>query len=387
MALQDAFQPYIARLRTEYARTPVPGFLAWWGENLRACLPRRWREALRDQSETVLVSDGGDAVTLYLSRQPGEPLARIERGLGEDEQRLAWATAIARIEAPRLRTVLCLPRSRVLLRHLKLPAAAEHNLGQVLGFEMDRQTPFKADQVYADQRVAARDPATHALSVDMAVVPKATLDAELARLEPLHIGLDGVDGWSDEPGGARLGFNLLPTGRRVARRNVRLRINLALGAAALCLLVLAMVQWVDNREQALQAMTEQVAAAQKQARQVVTLRKGLEDSIKAASFLSRKKIAAPSMVVLLRDITHALPDDSYLQRISVDNNDRVSLQGQSDHAASLIKQLSSVPSLADPSLSGTLQPDARTHKDRFNVTATLVSHPKEPPNAPTKAAQ
>lgn len=386
MAIFDALQPTIARLRSEYAQTPVPAFLAWWAENLRACLPQRWREALEDHTETVLLGLDGDTLTLFRASQPHTPLSTIPMSPASDQQRLAYAEALAKVDDPRLRIVLCLPHSRVLVRHLNLPAAAEHKLPQVLGFEMDRQTPFKADQVYVDQRVSARDPKTRVLSVDMAVVPKPTLDKELARLEPLGVKLDGVDGWRDAPGGEREGFNLLSPPRRVVRRNIRLRLNLALAAVALCLLLVAMSQWVSNREQALQSMTTKVAAAQKQAKAVVALRKGLEDSIEGATFLSRKKRAAPSMVVLLKQITHALPDDTYLQRLSVQNNDQVSLQGQSDHAASLIEQLAKVTSISNPSLSGTLQPDAQTHKDRFNVTATLTRS-KETADAPAKAAK
>ena len=49
---------------------------------------------------------------------------------------------------PGVRTVFCIPAERVLQRNLTLPVAAEDNLRQVLAFEMDRQTPFKADQIY-----------------------------------------------------------------------------------------------------------------------------------------------------------------------------------------------------------------------------------------------
>ncbi|MDN5923918.1 MAG: PilN domain-containing protein [Xanthomonadales bacterium] len=386
MPILDALNPILARLRSEYAQTPIPAFLTWWAENLRACLPQGWRAALEDHTETVLLAMDAQALTLYRASQPGEPMASIAMDQDAADQRSAYAQAISKIDDPRLRTVLCLPRSRVLLRHLNLPAAAEHRLPQVLGFEMDRQTPFKADQVYLDQRVSARDPKTHTLSVDFAVVPKATMDKELTRLEPFAAQLDGVDGWQDAPGGPRDGFNLLPAARRVVRRNMRLSINLALTGVALCLLVVAMMQWVSNREQALQDMTTQAAAAQKQAKEVATLRKGLEGSIKAATFLSRKKTSAPSMVELLKDLTHALPDDTYLQRISVQNDDKVTLQGQSDHAASLIEQLAKAKSITNPSLSGTLQPDARTHKDRFNVTATLA-HTGESADAPAKASK
>ena len=373
MKFDDALQPLLARLRTSYARSPLPAFFAWWGGELRACLPQRWRGVFEDRVDTLLLDTGAEGLVIYRASQPGQPpVASIPGRLSVEEQRLALNKARNALDDPRVRMVLCLPRARVLLRSMKLPAAAENNLSQVLGFEMDRQTPFKADQVYADQAVTARDPETRALSVDMAVVPKPVMDAELKKLEPLELALDGVDAWAGPAGGGRLGFNLLPPTQRVRQRNMRMRLNLALAGVAVVLMVTAMSLWVSNREEALASMQGKVADIQKQATQVASLRKGLAESIKGASFLIRKKIDTPSTVELIRALTHALDDDTFLQRLSIDDNQRVSLQGQGAHAASLLEKVAAIPSITDASFQGVIQPDAASGKERFNILATVV---------------
>lgn len=379
MAIQDALQSQLARLRAGYARSPLPPFLAWWGGQLRACLPQRWRGLFDDRVETLLIDLGDEAVSLYRAGSAA-PLAQVPRNLSPEEQKLALAEARQSVGDPRVRSLLCLPRPRVLSRRIRLPLAAENNLAQVLAFEMDRQTPFKADQVYADQRIVDRDAATRALGVEFAVVPRPVLDGALAALAPLDYPLDGVDGWREQPGGDRLGFNFLPAGQRVKRRNVRLRLNLALAAVAVLLLFVAMSLWVDNRREALAKMTDEVAGMQKQAAQVTALRKGLADSIEGASFLMRKKSATPPMVELLADVTHALPDDTYLERFSLDASNQVALGGQSEHAASLLEQVGKAKTLANVSFQGVIQPDARTRKERFNIAATFLATP-----APDKA--
>lgn len=379
MNLDDALQPLLARLRAGYATSPLPAFFAWWGGELRACMPARWRTLLDDHVETLLLDNSEDSLDVYYASRPGqEPVARIPARLSHEEQRIAVSEARAALDDPRARMRLCLPRQRILLRTLKLPAAAEHNLTQVLGFEMDRQTPFKVDQVYLDQHISARDSETKKLTVDLAVVPRPALDAELKRLEPLELALDGIDGWAGDPGGERLGFNFLPTTQRVKHRNKRLFINLGLGAAALLLLLTAMSLWVSNRQQALLDMQAEVAKVQKQATQVVTLRKGLSESIKGASFLMRKKNETPVRIELLRALTHTLGDDTYLQRLSIDDNNRLSLQGQSDHAASLLEKVSKIPTLSDASFQGVIQPDARSGKERFNILATVTAQTTAP---------
>src|SRR5262249_14801609 len=175
---------------------------------------------------------------------------------------------------------------------------------------MDRQTPFKADQVYFDYRVAAREPNARNLSITLIVVPRAPLDADLAKLSAGALRLDGVDCWRDGAGSGPLALNLLPAGRRPRRSNPRLRLNLGLAAAAVVLLVTVMLLSLANREAALAAMTTQVDKAQNAAKQVSALKKTLQDSISAANFLNRRKQETPLMVSLLADLSQRLPDDT-----------------------------------------------------------------------------
>jgi len=94
----------------------------------------------------------------------------------------------------------------------------------------------------------------------------------------------------------------------------------------------------------------------------------LQDTIDAANFLSRKKHETPLMVDLLNDLTARLPDDTYLERLNVDEKYKVELQGLSDDASKLIGLLNKSQLLTNPSPQGSIQPDPRTKKDRFNIT-------------------
>lgn len=368
-SITDALDITLARLRTRYARTPVPRFLAWWGRELAGLLPARWHALLAERSDALLLENQGAELVLW--RQSGDSsaeLGRIAVAEPADVQKAAYARLRTQIDDPNLRQFYCIRAERTLRRTISLPAAAEDNLRQVLTFEMDRQTPFKAEQVYFDYRVAARAAADRNLQIELTVVPRAQLDAELTALAASGAMLDGVDCWRDGSGSARAGLNLLPQERRVKRKNLRLRLNLALAAAAAVLLVTAMLQSLANRESALAAMTVEVEKAQNEAKQVSQLRKTLEDTINAANFLGRKKRETPLMVVLLSDLTTRLPDDTYLERLSVDDKNKIEMQGLSSDASKLIALLQKSEVITNPSVQGTIQPDPRTRKDRFNIT-------------------
>jgi len=165
-----------------------------------------------------------------------------------------------------------------------------------------------------------------------------------------------------------MGLNLLPPERRVQRTNYHFRTNLALGAAALVLLFTVMQLSLANRASALAAMQDEVTKTQLEAKQVQQLRHTLEDTIGSANFLSRRKREQPLMVDLLNDLTKRLPEDTYLERLSVDDKNRIEMQGLSSDASRLIALLQKSELLANPSVQGTIQPDPRTKKDRFNIT-------------------
>ena len=361
----------LARLRTRLAKTPLPGFFSWWGGQLLACLPERWRHFLSERPESLLLDLHGDEIIVWRERGHAvREYARIRRDLPAEAQAAEFQRLRAAIDDPVVRTVFCIPADRVLTRVLSLPAAAADNLRQVLSFEMDRQTPFKADQVYFDSRVLGHDDSGRHAKVELVLIPRGQLDEELASLPAGAAQLDGVDSWVGEPGTARRQTNLLPPERRARRRNLRTPLNLGLAALALILLVLNMNESLANRESAVATMRVEVEKANNEARQVAALKKTLSDSIGGANFLTERKRKEPLTVALIDDISRRLPHDAYLERLQIENK-QVQLQGQADEAAKLIALLGASPCLGNPGFQGQVQPDPRTGKERFQITAEL----------------
>lgn len=378
MAIQDVLEPQLVRLRARYAKTPLPRFFAWWGGELLSFLPATWRAALAEGRESLLlhVADG----RLVLRRETARgatDFGEVDLAQETDVQRGDFQRQRARIDEPQLRQFFCVPTTRVLRRSLSLPAAAEDNLRQVLGFEMDRQTPFKADQVYFDYVIRGRDATGRQLQVDLVVMPRAAFDEEITPAVQLGIPLDGVDCWLDVASGTRLGVNLLPPERRARRSYQRLWLNLGLAAVAVILAFGVMARTVGNRQVALENMTVEVQKAQDEAKQVAALRKTLEETIESANFLTQKKRTVVPAVMLLKELTERLPDSTYLERLNVTEDGRVELQGLSDRSENLIAELQKSKILADPAFQGVVQPDPRVKKDRFNLVAQLKSREPE----------
>ncbi|WP_257385681.1 PilN domain-containing protein [Tahibacter caeni] len=389
MAIQDVLEPQLVRLRARYAKTPLPRFFAWWGGELLSFLPASWRAALTEGRESLLlhVADG-QLVARRETARGATDFGQVALDQDVDVQRSDFQRLRARIDEPQLRQFFCVPPARVLRRSLNLPAATEDNLRQVLAFEMDRQTPFKADQVYFDCVVRGRDAAGRQIVVDLVVMPRSAFDEELAPITQLGIPLDGVDCWLDVASGQRLGVNLLPADRRARRSHQRLWINLGLAALTVALAFGVMARTVANRQVALENMTAEVQAAQEEAKQVAALRKTLEETIDSANFLTQKKRTVVPAIALLKDLTERLPDSTYIERLNVTEDGRVELQGLSDRSENLIAELQKSKVLGEPAFQGVVQPDPRIKKDRFNLVAQLKAREATPtrPSADAAAA-
>jgi general secretion pathway protein L len=373
MPLADVLTPTLSRLQARYAQSKLPRFLAWWFGELRGLLPARWRERLSVQE-----------AELWMHLEPEE--LQLARALGDSSAELARLPLAPADDLPlrlqqaldddalRLRRVLLLSPAQVLRRRLSLPAVARDKLNAMLLFELDRQTPFRAEQVYFDARVLPHPPAARQLPIELALVQRETLDRALAALGPLAADVDSVD---VRDGERRLGCNLLPADRR-QRRDLRgTWINLALAVGSVLLVLSAMHAIVDHRRAAVVELQAEVDRQRSAARGAAQLRTSLDEAVQAANFLAVQKARQPSMLELLTSLTDALPDDTYVERMSV-AGENLNLTGQSSQAAQLIERMQRLPNLRNAALAGSIQPDPRSGKDRFTITAQVLSQEASP---------
>ena len=345
----------------------VRGFLDWWAAGLIAWLPARLRGALAAGHDRLLLQPGGDG--LQLRRQHGDELADIAHlplpvpGAAQGDP-LAWVLRDAAVDMPRW---LLLPASAGLRRALTLPAGARERLREVLGFEIERQTPFAAADVVYDGRILQlREDGQ--LQVELVVLPRQRLDAASERLGLLAGQLAGVD--LADADGRPLGVNLLPPERIHHRRDAWLWWKLGLGIAALALLLLGLGRIVDNREAAAAQLAKDVAQRSAQARVASARRQQLVEAVEGAAWLQDKRNGRASTVEVMDALAARLPDGAYLEKLAIEGQ-QLTLIGLSNEAAALVGRLEGAGAWDAPALSGALQQDPRTRMDRFTLVAKL----------------
>jgi len=363
----QSLRPLLERVRHGWRASPLPRFFHWWGSELRALLPPRWRAWFSSGADWHLLQCVDAQWTLRRAGQH-QPLASWDDSADALVQQAELSAALRGVDREDLRLALLLPTSAVLRRTLALPLAARDNLRRVMAFEMDRQTPFNLAQVYYAARELTPPAAPGRLNAELVVVTRSTLDPMLAHLHALGISIDAVD---LARGDDRLGINLLPEEQTPRHLRPRLRLNLALAAGCVLLLLLLLAQWLHNRQEVLAQMQDQVESMRGEAQQVSVLRQQLQDNAGAAGFLAQRKKNTVSMLSLLQDATERLPESAWLERFSVDNTGQIGIQGQSKQAAKLLDALKDSTLITNGSFQGSIQPDPTTGKERFYLTAQV----------------
>ena len=344
----------------------LSAFLRWWGSGLLACLPVFLRRLLLGSPQRLILQVLDDDFALLQERQ-GEtqelgryPLQALPEG-GLRRQALKGRNRPI---------VLRLPAAQVLSRTLSLPLAAEVNLRQVVGFEIDRLTPFAPAQVYYDAYPLERDPALRRLHIKFIAVPRGWVDSLLNRLAEAHLAPDVID-----VTGVTEPINLLPPERRPAKGKMAQRLRWALAGLALVLVTAASVLplW-RHRSIIVNYLLPRSVAAQQAAEQILLLRKELDSSLESARFLLQKRQETPLTIDILNELTKILPDGTWIERLEI-NKDELHLRGQSAAASNLIGLVEASKLFNSATFRSPVTNDSRTGKERFYLFAKIAREP------------
>jgi general secretion pathway protein L len=317
----------------------LPEFSTWWIRqmaDLAAPVLGRLRAGAPD---ALLLTPGppqtGDLrVARRRNRRP-EALATIP--IGETE-RLRAVFAASRAPA-----ILVLP-APPLIRGVELPLAAETSLDRVLRYEMDRLTPFAAQDVFFSHRIVGRDRARSVLHCELIVVPKAAVGSLLHRLSLAGVTPSALE--AAGPDGTTCRIPMIPSDpRRLARERLAWRCAVA-GCAAMAAATVALP--LARQSLALAAAEDRIAELRPQVEQADMLRQRIAAGSAGSLHIAAARQLAAEPLMVLAALTDTLPDDTWLSGLSLHERHLV-LEGHSAAATRLIAALASEPLLHNPS--------------------------------------
>lgn len=354
------------------ARRVAHGFLAWWLAELVACVPARLRNAFNRKLQVLVVQMTADgAVFRHGKGGTWRDLGRVDPAATDPYTVTAQVASLLRsIKLGAVSVTLLLPRPLILRHLVELPLAAAENLREVLSFEMDRHSPFKAEQVYFDYRLVDTDTEAKRIGVDLAVVPRSVADPVIAMLAAWNLRPDKV-GFAEDEQGDGTPFNLLPAAPADDRGTSWQWATRFLLLAVIAVIAAAIYVPVAEQTRVLAAVEGRMAQARIEAAAADRLKKRLARMVDRNRFLIDRKSARLTVTELLHEITRLLPDDTWIIRARL-QGDKLTLSGYSATASALIASLEGSAGLAQVRFSSPVTLDRRVGVERFDLSAVVL---------------
>jgi general secretion pathway protein L len=337
-------------------------FFVWWRQHLLELLPESLRRGSGAEANALVV----DATTpglLKITRRRRGALTRVTQAR-LDEPGLVSVRAALNDRPNREAVLLRVPPATVLERPVTLPLAAERDIERVLTYEMERLTPFAADEVFWAHSVQARDRTHGRLQLVLTLVPRMAVQALLDTLatcagRPSLIEAETSSG----PRFIRLQHETGPG--TIARLSPR---TAALSLAALAALVVIspfLRQSLDLAEaqSQLDTLAPRIAL-------VDNLRNRINGAGAGGDAVASETRRLGDMLQALAAITEILPDDSYLTEFAMRER-KITLSGLSASAPRLIGALSADRRIRNPAFTAPVTKD-NNQKDVFSIRADLA---------------
>jgi len=338
----------------------IKAFITWWGANLYKGLPSSLQRLFKTSLPRLGLRFLEDERLEVLWIQEGK-----QSHCGE--YHLDGAFDFERVVKKHTRgrkfvLQLLLSKQQALRFQHSFPAAVQDNLRQVVGYQLDRLTPFTLDQVYYDAELTSFDKARDEVNVAIHVAPKAGVDALKQRLSA--VGVSNIDSVSIDSGQANLAQGVTSHTDNVSYFS---RWPLYFFLAAL---ILSLILPLAYKQRRLNQIDSALAELRTQTSSQLAVREKLLSAEEALIFLQERRKTLPMMLDVVEQLSAILPNHTWLERLEV-NGQQVQLRGESSQALSLIDTLEGSPHFAQVRFKSPVTRSNTTGKDQFHMQAIV----------------
>ena len=349
----------------------------WWTGELKAMLPAsiaRWLDGDAVATEIAVDAQGLSIIT------------RDSTNSNAAAPRLVTLDALA--SSPVFRELIATGRDRVrlvltpeqaLVKTITLPLATEENLREVIGFELDRHTPFTTAQAYYDVQVIKRDAQNEKISVLLVVASRSAVAGLLDTLQRARLTCNAIGVSGSGPAELKA-IDLQPAADKPPRRLSRMhRINLALLALAALLAFAAVILPIWQKREVVKVLFPQ---AEKSGTEFQISERVYSEYVKLAAeynFLASKKHVVYPVVEVIEELAKTFGDTTWIQRLDIKVNGKtreVTMMGETQSSSKVIENLEQSPTaLFQNSKQLTAVTRIQANTERFHVSAEIKSRP------------
>lgn len=328
----------------------------WWINELADMLPHQIKRFFRAKGPQHVLHWQEDHFSAF-ELENGTNLTESQTPLDTEK---IWQGA-----AP----IVALGAEDVLEMQASLPLAAEKTLYDVIGFELDRLTPFERTDVYYDYALKARRPDDNKVDVTLFLVKRDKLDALLNQCSRFGVTPTRIDMVTHEGRlrGVNLGRVVLPA--PTASMALKFFYLLLIALIVICLFNFWAAYAAEKRDGA--ALQTILADARARVAQYGAVDQTGSRSAKTQMRITNRKAATPLSLNILNEVTQLLPKESWIISYR-QNEDEVALKGEAVQAGELIRLFEASDLFSAARFSEPIVQNPRSGAERFSLSLTLA---------------
>jgi general secretion pathway protein L len=346
----------------------------WWLNELAGLVPAQLHQFYHQRGVTVaLLLDGTVGQVFIETAKSAEQVYAFDCSRGStDHARQAIARRLR--QGPKRfggnrRYQLRIPARAALRTTMTLPVAAEENLREVVGYELDRHTPFTAARVYLAIQQMRRDGDNGQIELEIVVVPRMIVDQASSLAVELGFAAEEivVAGATPEERPSR---PLELDNEPMARSPIARTAPALLGAAALACLAATIYLPLWKMQGELGEVNARLAGVSRAATDAARLQKEIAALEADGRFVGDRKRSTPPATLVLAEVTRLLPDDTWITELQMNGAD-LQLQGSSVSASALIALLEQSSMMKGAAFRAPTTQDPASGREWFHIATQL----------------
>lgn len=336
----------------------------WWGEGLYAALPDGLRKLFRSDPPRLVLHMQNDHQVKVLWEQDGKQQERGDLLLTDEVSVTSFIPAKQTGKSHQID--LRLGKGQVLHMQRHFPEAVRDNLRQVVGYQLDRLTPFTTENALFDARLVQHDKVRKEVLADIYVTPRHVVDRLERQLT--DVGVDKVNIVSVGETGGKV---RLAREQEAARANGWSMIPLYLFIGALVLSLFAPLAYKFRRLDQIETALNDVRKA---SAEQLSVREKLMEAEEALHFLEEKRRKSPVALDVVETLSADIPAHTWLERLTLEGR-TLEIRGESGKALTLIDTLEDAAAFSNVRFKSPVTRNKDNGRDRFHIEANVeVAH-------------
>lgn len=339
----------------------IQAFLHWWGEGLRTSLPDGLRKLFRSDPPRLVLHMQNDQQGVVLWEQDGKQQECGSFLLTDGNASLA-SFVPAKSSNKSYQVELRLGQAQVLQMQRHFPEAVKDNLRQVVGYQLDRLTPFTAENALFDAQILQHDKVRKEVLAGIYVTPRHVVDRFVR--EVTNAGVDAVHIISVGETGGRVRLEREQSTEMTQGWSM---IPLYLFIGALVLSLLAPLAYKFRR---LDQVETALADVRKSSSEQLAVRDKLMEADEALHFLEEKRRTSPVALDVVEKLSAEIPANTWLERLTLEGS-TLEIRGESGKALNLIDIMEEAPEFSNVRFKSPVIRNKDNGHDRFHIEATV----------------